>query len=136
MMQTYGAILVVLLIAQIGTAIAVFVMRGTIEDTMREDLENTQADYGKPGKDAVTEAWDALQETFTCCGTNGTISWTNAGIVPTPESCGSHTNGCFQDFVEFLRGSSLVMGAIGIAVGLLQICVAIIAICLGGKMEK
>lgn len=57
-----------------------YVFAGELEDTVRGSLKESVVEkYGVPGEDALTTAWNRVQQTFHCCGAygneNSTTSW-------------------------------------------------------------
>ncbi|XP_045160546.1 tetraspanin-11-like [Mercenaria mercenaria] len=57
-----------------------YVFVGELEDTVRGSLKKSVTEnYGTPGKDSITRAWDDIQQSFDCCGASGgantTTSW-------------------------------------------------------------
>ena len=69
--------------------------------------------YDEAGYEAVTKAWDAVQERLGCCGVTGWTDWLNTTSVPDSccladqAGCGLeasqdtvHTSGCFSAFKQ------------------------------------
>ena len=86
MVYIYSGLMVVILLAQFGSAIAAFVLKDdlahSIEVKMTEGLNN----YNKTGYSGVTETWDYVQQSLACCGVTNITDWAGAHIT-TPSSC-------------------------------------------------
>ncbi|KAL8584292.1 hypothetical protein ACOMHN_014711 [Nucella lapillus] len=57
-----------------------YVLLGELEDKVKEKMEDVLThQYGKQGKSTITDAWDEVQQTFSCCGAygdaNSSTSW-------------------------------------------------------------
>ncbi|XP_037072156.1 tetraspanin-9-like [Pollicipes pollicipes] len=83
----------------------------SVETELRESIQ-----YYK-SKEAVKDAWDALQKAFECCGVDGPEDWPDV-----PDSCykeGSKKpfdKGCLHDVRDFIDSNGKLMGGIGIGV--------------------
>lgn len=157
MMYTFASIMAVILIAEVGVAIACFVFKGEtdmfVKDAMVGGLEN----YGKGGFDGVTKGWDAIQKKFVCCGVSGADDWagkpiSGANNMTVPDTCCKietkncgkdavgkgtiNTNGCFTEFETFVKDNIYYVGAGGIGIALVQLVAVIAACCLGKKMRS
>jgi len=158
LMKTYGAFLCILLIAEIGTAIAIFVLKNDVLDLAKDGMSKTQKTYGQDDFKAPTESWDLVQSEFKCCGVSSYADWTAATklskdslpdscCIKETESCGSgilakpdfksqiHTEGCLDKFVDEVKSHAGIAAGIGIGIGVIQLITIITAICLGKRMD-
>jgi len=93
------AMFVVMIVgAVIGYSQSMDEVRGAVEKSMDKFKDNVDAEGVSKEEKAITNAWNTLQEDFTCCGTyfNGTSdvgnSWVQEGPYPVgdfkvPKSC-------------------------------------------------
>merc|ERR550539_1811018 len=92
MMYTYGFLLFVILIAQIGAGIAAFLLKGDLNSAIESNMKEGMKNYGAAGHDGVEVTWDTVQKGFECCGVKTWEEWKNvstAGLPrgQVPESC-------------------------------------------------
>jgi len=161
LMKTYGAFLCILLIAEVGTAIAIFVLKNDVLELATKSMSKTQATYGQEEYKAPTETWDTVQKEFKCCGVSSYKDWDQATSLKqtssVPDSCcinktngcGSgmagktpaeakqtiHTEGCLDKFVGEVKDHAGIAAGIGIGIGVIQLITIITAICLGRRMD-
>jgi len=155
MMQTYGAILLLLLIAEIGTAIAIYVYKGDVQQLANDGMTKTQSNYLNPDQPASKTSWDALQQDFKCCGVSDYKKWSDVVEGKSywvPDSCCKtqstncgqgtggnwaqdiYTDGCLTKFVDAIESEAGIAAGIGIGIGVFQLITVILACCLGKKM--
>merc|ERR1712059_74987 len=146
-------IFILILVAQIGAAIAAFVLKGDVETAINKNMNNGMMNYGKPEFEGVTTTWDIVQKEYKCCGVNNSTDWAKQDAFQpdqAPDSCcqsgqvegcgkdGAHTffpDGCFAKFKgDFVDNLGIVGGvALGIAVG--EILAVIFACYLGKRVD-
>jgi CD63 antigen len=90
LLNNYGVVLFVFLIAQIATGIAAFALKGYLKDKIAENMENGIKNYGAKGFEGFTTTWDLVQKELYCCGVQNYSDWKNViqfadGGVP--DSC-------------------------------------------------
>ena len=66
MLLTYFVILVILFIVMVTAGILGYVFRLEVDDRMQQEMHSTIKLYGNDSQ--VTQAWDAVQTHFECCG--------------------------------------------------------------------
>lgn len=66
MLLTYFVILIVLFIVMVTAGILGYVFRLEVDDRMQQEMHSTIKLYGNDTQ--VTQAWDAVQTHFECCG--------------------------------------------------------------------
>jgi len=143
MLKTYGILLTVLLIAEIGVGIAAFVYNNASGD---------DADH------VITDAWDALQQNFECCGVSSYKDWKNNTVLApqdVPDSCciqevtdcgkgqlaaasptKINTKGCVESFKTQLEDHIEIVGGVGIGICVLQLIAIIVSFWVGKKMAE
>jgi len=157
LMKSYAAILCVLLIAEIGTAVAIYVFKGEAKDIISKGMSETQVNYGQDQFKTSTQSWDTIQNTFECCGVNGFKDWSKATTLSSTQSvpdacckdyveaCGEgqaaksqpdsiYTEGCLEKFVNEIEGHASLAAGVGIGIGVIQLITVIVACYVGKKM--
>ena len=69
-MGTFATLMALILIAELGVAITIFIYQGKAYTIVADAMNNGLKRYGEPGKDGVSKGWDKIQKQFTCCGVN------------------------------------------------------------------
>jgi len=91
MMKTYGALLLVFFICEIGIGVAAYVYKSDVQDWIKDEMNTTVVDYGKPDFASIKTSWDVIQPSFGCCGVESYKDWTNAPTLQAkkavPVSC-------------------------------------------------
>jgi len=157
LMKTYGALLVILLIAEIGTAIAVYVFKSDINEVAKKGMAETMDNYGKQEFEAATKTWDGIQQTLQCCGISaGPKDWEQVNFkVPdsVPDSCcikvtptcgnskavtpddNIYQDGCLDKFETQINDHAGIAAGIGVGIAVVQLITIIAAFCLGKRMD-
>ena len=86
MVYIYSGLMVTILLAQFGSAIAAFVLKDDLTESIEHKMTAGLHNYNKTGYAGVTETWDYVQQSLTCCGVTNNTDWT-AAQVKTPASC-------------------------------------------------
>jgi hypothetical protein len=148
----YAVIIVIFIVLELVSGILGFVFRDNLESTVTDNAEEAIRGYQNSTTDR--RIIDRIQDEFECCGWNNYTDWEEYDI---PSSCdcdnddddrddgdddGSaggcinvdgrlvYKDGCQDGVVSFLETYQLVLGAIGIVFGLIQIAVLVISIVL------
>jgi len=157
MMMTFAFFMALILIAELGVAITVYVLRGEVETTISENLKKGLQNYGKSEYEGVTKAWDALQKDFKCCGIESYKDWgevdkfNKTGATPDScckeqtDKCGNdalndpsniNKEGCRDAFKGKLKDNALIIGGIAIGFALAQVIGVIVSCCLSKNMKN
>ena len=157
MMGTFATLMALILIAELGVAITIFIYQGKAYEIVADAMNNGLKGYGETGKEGVTQGWDKIQEQFTCCGVTEPANWKNAtklGGDDVPDSCciveapqcgkgkankpyvDIHTKGCLKEFEEFIKSNVFLAGGVGLAIIAIQLIAVIAGCCLAKKMGK
>ncbi|XP_077994997.1 CD151 antigen-like [Glandiceps talaboti] len=76
MLWTYFLFVFIILLAEIVCTILLFVFKSKVEQFLEKKMNETMImDYGKADEDLSTQAIDAIQLTFDCCGTKSYKDW-------------------------------------------------------------
>ncbi|CAG9764035.1 unnamed protein product [Ceutorhynchus assimilis] len=137
MLSWYGAILIIIFVAQIALGIFALIKikdRSDLESKIQQQLSVL---FGKHSQKETMEVIDLIQTNFHCCGTTGPAYWTGQSMDP-PKSCYDsstqvvYPKGCSNVFPEFISGSVKLIGVVALVVSLVEVCGAILALCLAG----
>ena len=161
MVKTYATLVGLFLAAELGTAVAIYVYKGDIDDIISDGMKKTIAHYNQPEFKVATRTWDQAQSNFTCCGVDSYTDWLNVKTLKDTKSvpdsccltyakdCGKgvaafdetkakktiNTDGCYTSFVDLIKDHINVAAGIGVAIGVFQLITVIASCCLGRKMD-
>jgi len=152
MMYTYGFLLFIILIAQIGAGIAAFALKGDLENKIEENMVESLPHYIDTPE--FTTTWDLVQQNLECCGVQNYTDWAET-FKPNrtvPDSCckGEHedecgvnydvqkiyTEGCFSKFSQEFKDNLNIVGAVAVGVALAELMTVALAYCLGKRMGE
>ncbi|XP_028849967.1 CD63 antigen [Denticeps clupeoides] len=87
MVTMFAILLSLIIITEIGTAIAGYVLRGQLKEVVDKGLKDLISDYNKT--EAVKKAVDDIQRDLHCCGVNSPADWANFTTSgnSVPDSC-------------------------------------------------
>jgi len=165
LMYTYGTTLAIILVIEIGAAVALLVLKDEIYVALENGLVDGLDNYGVESNStdaykATTESWDELQKNVKCCGVADYSDWANNPTLNSTKSvpdscckeisegCGTgelkvtnpsddiYTNGCLDSIVELIK-DNIVYVAIGASIIVaIQFIIICVACCLGNTMKK
>jgi len=131
MIYTYSILITLLLIAQAGAAIAAYALKSDLKEEIKDKMTKGMENYGKPGFDGVTNAWNVLQDDLNCCGVDSAKDWGEK----IPDSCckddretegcaedmeNINETGCFVQFEEQFVGNISIIGGVALGFGAIQ----------------
>ncbi|KAI5612129.1 CD63 antigen, partial [Silurus asotus] len=94
MVTTFAVLLSIIIIVEIGIAIAAYVYRNKLENLVEKGIKEAIKEYNKDQD--IKKELDISQQQFKCCGAVNSTDW--AGIMPNnsvPDSCCKNvTKGC------------------------------------------
>jgi len=154
MMSTYGAILTILLIVEVGAIIAASIYKDDAEHAIQQGLIDSMKNYGGDTEidKEQTLTWDNLQQRLHCCGVNGTLDWQKEGKQTSlPESCcidkedcprvlpvlaedKVYNEGCYSKVIKEIGIPLLI--AIGAAIGAVELLGVIFGCCLAARYKN
>jgi len=135
MIYTYSVLISLLLIAQIGAAIAAYALRGDIKTEIEDKMTKGMKNYGDDGFESTTNLWNVVQDDLNCCGVNGVADWADNG-KETPDSCckdeneskgcaenpdNLNTKGCLTEFESKFVGNFSIIGGVALGFGAVQL---------------
>jgi len=161
MMFTFATLLALVVIAEVGAAISVYVFRGEVDTIVTAKMNEGLTNYEQGDKyKGVTDTWNAVQSDFKCCGVSNYSNWQDTkfgkednGVPMTccktaSEGCGNeifapgadlskiNQDGCVQLLEEFIVDKVAIIGGIGIAIAVLQIVGVLVSCMLAGSMKR
>lgn len=148
MVTTFALLLSLVIIVEIGAAIAGYVFRNKISAVVQDSLTEMITNY-KNGSDEFRLSVDKLQEDLKCCGVNSSADWRNfapdGNSVPdscclnVTANCGKgtmtdaskvHTEGCRNAVEAILQKNILWVIVAALVIAFLQIMGIVFACCL------
>jgi len=156
MIVTFAVFLLVILIVKIAIGIVAFVTihKGGWEQAVRDTITNTFANYTLDASNSLNDEVDNLQRNLECCGVDEPTYWRDRGFDQIPRSCCINPDpnarcdsyspadqqvfqaGCVERLKELLRTIGIALGAIAIAVGVVEIIGVVFALCLASSIKN
>ncbi|XP_053675304.1 CD63 antigen-like [Anopheles nili] len=149
MINIYGALLLIVFILQLSAAIAAFVMRGQVEQMVRQKIFDSMADYKE--QEGYHNPIDTLQNTLECCGVDGYADWaqylpSNGLVMEYPETCCSEVPidgecrprefGCYARLSWLISQGSVLIATGTVAVAFVQVLGAVCAFMLATAIRR
>ena len=164
-MYTYATAIAIILIIEIGAAVALLVLKDAVYAALEQGLIAGLDNYGVESNKtdaykATTESWDELQSSLHCCGVMNYTDWAQNPIMnatsSVPDSCCKtthtkgcgigelnatntddiYTNGCLESIFDIIA-DNITYVAIGAAcVVAIQFIIICVACCLANTMKK
>ncbi|CAL8367108.1 unnamed protein product [Lota lota] len=87
MVTTFAVLLFLIILVEIGAAIAGYIFKDHIKGEVQESLNQMIVKY--TSNDKVKQAVDQMQTDLKCCGANSSLDWINFGVDhnTVPDSC-------------------------------------------------
>jgi CD63 antigen len=162
MMFTFGSLLAVVVVIEIGVAIAVYVFRNDAHQVITQKMKEGMEHYGTgPDFQGVTETWNQIQFDLKCCGVENYRDWFSPNITfsklsgrkDVPDSCCKENtpgcgknaedilskinqDGCFTLLETTVKDNVAMVGGIAIAVIVLQIIGVLVSCMLANNMKR
>lgn len=151
MIVTFAVFLLVILIIEIAIGIVAFVNRGgdSWERAINDSISDTFDRYDH-GDETIDNEVNNLQHNLECCGVDGPQYWQGKVLKP-PNGCCVNPDGlcenlavgaqvfqigCVEKLVELLNDIGLLLGALAIAVGVVEITGVVFALCLASSIKN
>lgn len=149
MVLTFSGFLILIFLLEIGIGIAGYVKHGQLEEILEKGFQSTLQNY-EHNIDSK-HAWNLIQAELDCCGIHGTQDWApifkNASL---PRDCCSelpfnnvectahyaHQNGCLPRLLSILQTNTLILGAVGVGIAIIQLLAVCFACCLSRAFSK
>jgi len=156
MIYTYAAILIIILLAEIGAGIAAFVLKGDLRNEVEKNMKKGLENYGKEGHGGVNGTWDLVQRDLKCCGVSNYTDWAGVGTFTegqTPDSCckkvpevvgcglntdaaTKNTRGCLIEFEDQFLSNIGIVGGVALAIAFVQAIGVCFACCIGKRIRQ
>jgi len=153
MIYTYSVFITIILIAELGAAIAAFALKGDLRNVIEHKMVDGMENFGKEGYEGVTNAWNVLQADVHCCGATDYKDWMkNSTMQYVPDSCCKvdtkdcgkapgfeneiYTKGCLVEFEDQFVGNIGLVGGIALGVAFAQLLGVIFSCCLANRIRK
>lgn len=159
MLYTFGTLLSLILLMEIGAAVAALVLKDEADKAITTAMTNNLKDYSND--QPTQDAWGQIQRNLKCCGIIDFHDWsnvTNVGPSDVPDSCcvtevagcgkgvlsdedaGAteriHTLGCLSTVREMIASNVILVGGIAAAVVILQLIGIVVVCCLANRMRE
>lgn len=145
MITTFSVLLAVILICELGAAIAAYVYRTQIAATTKQEAFDSIKKFNT--NPDVEKFWNDAQGKLKCCGANNYTDYEKEGIKPIPSSCcpdkpenctetAAYQKGCINAFVEHFNDKIIYVGATGIIICFIEVIGIIFGCCLARSIKN
>lgn len=141
MIMAFSILLTVVLICELGAAIAAYVYRSKIESALRTAATNSIKKYGNDTE--VDKLWDDIQSNLHCCGANSTDDF--RGNIPSsccenkPTTCDAahaYQITCIDALINKFKEKIVYVGVTGIIICFIEVVGIIFGCCLAQSIKK
>jgi len=129
MVLTFSVCLIVIFLFEIGIGIAGYSKHDHLREILEKGFNHTLSDYK-----SNEEAWKLVQSELECCGVQGPKDWQTVNTTIPKSCCASlpvsqsectldyaFKDGCMEKLYNILDKKSVILGAVGIGIALIQI---------------
>lgn len=148
LVNMFAVLLSVLLILEVSAAIAAYVMRADISESIEGNMYDSLTDYNKTND--AKSSWDFMQIRLECCGVRQPADWKDSHIIfdnksSVPTSCcqysecqhgALHIHGCLDRLTGIVSESALMLGVGATCVALVQLLGVVFAFMLAKTIRK
>jgi len=136
MMMTYAVFLAIILLVQIGIAVAAAYYENDFKEILHKGLEKSIPKYDE--RKEIKETWDSMQSNLKCCGFDKYTDWKVRNAIP-DSCCKERSDNCAENVSfndEYEAGKKIyVEGCVTKALSDLKIKYVIIAAAVIGGIE-
>jgi len=129
MMLTYSVFLTIILLIQVGIAVAAYVYEDDFKAGLNKEMSKNIVKYDE--KPEIKQAWDTMQSNLKCCGYDDYKNWQNTRTNPPESCCKRRAEGCadgvFSETEEQAMQKIHVQGCVNKAFAQLRLKYVIIA---------
>ena len=131
--------MIVILLAQFGSAIAAFVLKDDLADSIEVKMRDGLQNYNKTGYSGVTETWDYVQQELQCCGVTNLTDWGDHFI---PQSCYAQhtqhvfTRGCFSVMEDVFVDNFGYVAAGVLGLGVVELTAILLSCYLADRINR
>uniref|UniRef100_G3MMI9 Tetraspanin n=2 Tax=Amblyomma TaxID=6942 RepID=G3MMI9_AMBMU len=140
MIMAFSVLLTIILICELGAAIAAYAYRSKIKDAIREEATKSIHEYSNSTD--VQRLWDDIQSSLHCCGANSTADYT---VLP-PSCCPDKPNDCTQEkaykrncideLFDKFSDKIVYVGVTGIIICFIEVVGIVFGCCLAKAIRK
>lgn len=164
MLNTYIAILVIIIILEVVAGILAIIFKGRIGNELQGSMRKTvEKDYNVT--EGISKSWDYVQVFFECCGADNATDWDTSYYMGKykhiPPTCcvlkeknadtpvpvneancykkmtGSYyKEGCYPKLLQWVNDKAVILIAVAIGVALVQVFGLLFACCLKSAIQK
>ncbi|XP_052866474.1 CD63 antigen [Anopheles cruzii] len=143
MTLTFSILLILIFVLELAAGISGYVLRNDTYELLNNALTGSMKQYREPGHADITLVWDEIQRDFDCCGVHNSSDWVTAGekfnatflpmsccrvetgaigyvACPDTNSTTLRKDGCVDSFGNFIKAHAVSLGAVGIALAVIQ----------------
>ena len=155
MMYTFATLVTLMLLIEVGLTVVILIYKDDVKNGVIEQMRSGLEKYNTTESRGVTITWDAMQETYECCGIVNAQDWKERFSASVPDSCckirvegcgknalneRDNTNiygtGCFTKFSNRLETNLGITGAVGGILGGVQLIAILVTCCMGRRMAN
>uniref|UniRef100_A0A1E1XS67 Tetraspanin n=1 Tax=Amblyomma sculptum TaxID=1581419 RepID=A0A1E1XS67_AMBSC len=140
MIMAFSVLLTIILICELGAAIAAYAYRSKIAHAIREEATKSIRNYRNDTD--VQRLWDDIQSSLHCCGANSTADY---DVLP-PSCCPEKPQDCTKDkaykencidvLLEKFNGKIVYVGVAGIVICFIEVVGIVFGCCLAKAIRK
>lgn len=141
MIMAFSVLLTIILICELGAAIAAYAYRSKIEYAIREEATKSIENYYS--NNDTQRLWDDIQSNLHCCGANSTADYKDklpSSCCPEkPASCTSglaYTTNCIDVLLEKFNSKIVYVGVTGIIICFIEVIGIVFGCCLAKAIRK
>lgn len=157
MMYTFATLVTLMLLIEVGLTVVILIYKDDVKNGVIDQMKSGLVNYNETDKHGVTITWDAMQETYECCGIENYHDWKERFSDDVPSSCCKaefrtptcgkdvlddpdnkkiFETGCFTKFATRLETNLGITGAVGGILGGIQLIAILITCCMGRRMAR
>lgn len=141
MIMAFSVLLTIILICELGAAIAAYAYRSKIENAIRTEANKSIKQYRN--NTDVQHLWDDIQSSLHCCGANSTADYEDKlpqSCCPgKPEDCNpskAYKRNCCDVLLEKFNEKIVYVGVTGIIICFIEVVGIVFGCCLAKAIRK
>ncbi|XP_050049258.1 CD63 antigen-like [Dermacentor andersoni] len=141
MIMAFSVLLTIILICELGAAIAAYAYRSKIEHAIRTEATKSIEQYQNDTD--VQHLWDDLQSSLHCCGANSTADYKDklpqSCCPDKPEDCNvskAYKRNCIDVLLEKFNEKIVYVGVTGIIICFIEVVGIVFGCCLAKAIRK
>ncbi|XP_037580033.1 CD63 antigen [Dermacentor silvarum] len=141
MIMAFSVLLTIILICELGAAIAAYAYRSKIENAIRTEANKSIKQYRN--NTDVQHLWDDIQSSLHCCGANSTADYEDklpqSCCPDKPEDCNpskAYKRNCCDVLLEKFNEKIVYVGVTGIIICFIEVVGIVFGCCLAKAIRK